>query len=95
MNNMERQTTLWLFQQNSTYEHSIIVQLGSWSEPTVIKVDTDDVLFYTVDYQTYENWNLWYGMKAKEFVKNYPTNKFEKVYVFDLDFYNELSNLDK
>ena len=91
---MTRQSTLWVFQDDVTIKHSIIVQVGSYCEPTVIKICTDDALFYTVDYDTYDKWRMWYSMKAKEIVQKLPTDKFELVLVFDSKHYMGMSNLN-
>ena len=91
---MNKQATLWVFQVDTQIKHAIILQVGSWSMPTVMKTITDDALIYITDYDTYNKWNTWYRLKAKEIVKNNSTNKFENVFVFDTHFYNELANLD-
>ena len=91
---MNRQTTLWLFQDGVSIKHSIIIQVGSWCEPTIQKICTDETMFYIVDYDTYEKWRMWYGLKAKEIVQKLPTDKFEWVLVFDPRFYTDMSNLN-
>lgn len=89
---MDVETTLWVF-QDITVQQSIIIQVGTWTEPTVVKTWLDDTLLYVVDYQTYKNWNMWYSMKAKEQIIKTDCDKFKKVFVFDPCFYNELINL--
>ncbi len=91
---MNNQNTLWVFQKGVHIHNKIILQVRSFCEPTVIKIMTDDALIYTLDYDTYDKWNGWYALKAKEILQKFPTDKFEKVCVFDTDFYDELSKLD-
>jgi hypothetical protein len=91
---MNKQASLWVFQKGVHISHTIILQVGSWSMPTVMKTINDDTLIYTIDYDTYNKWNSWYSLKAKEIVQNNPAKEFERVMVFDANFYSELANLD-
>jgi len=89
-----KKTTLWLFQDGVSIKHSIIIQVGSFCEPTIMKNSTDDAMFYIVDYDTYDKWRMWYKLKAKEVVEKLPTDKFDMVLVFDPELYTDMSNLN-
>jgi hypothetical protein len=89
-----RKTMLWLYGDGYTYDYTIIVQTGSYSEPTVIKVYNDDSMIYTVDMDTYDKWNMFYRLSAKEVVtKHLPTSKFEIVFRFDKQNFFNMNNL--
>jgi hypothetical protein len=90
----DKQAMLWLFGDDYTYDYTIIVQAGSYCEPTVIKVWNDDSMIYTVDKETYDKWNIFYRLSANEVVtKNMPTSKFEIVFRFDKQNFFNMNNL--
>jgi hypothetical protein len=92
----DKQAMLWLYGDNYTYDYTIIVQTGNYIEPTVIKVWNDESMIYTVDKNTYDKWNVFYRLSAKEVVtKNMPTSKFEIVYLFDKQNFFNMNCLDK